>query len=137
MADRQFGTAQTEQLGTSLWLLKLVGEHDLASRAAVEDAFAAFGWATEHAAELGADPARIAVGGDSAGGNLSAGVCLQARAAGGPQPAMQLLLYPATDVVGEQDSRETFAVAVESDSRPSRIATSIASLTRSCLLSPS
>jgi anti-anti-sigma regulatory factor len=40
MADRQFGTAQTEQLGASLWLLKLVGEHDLASRAEVEDAFA-------------------------------------------------------------------------------------------------
>jgi acetyl esterase len=86
---------------------RLAPEHPFP--AAVEDAFAAFGWATEHAVELGADPARIAVGGDSAGGNLSAGVCLQARAGGGPQPAMQLLLYPATDVVGEQASRETFA----------------------------
>ncbi|MGH2975889.1 MAG: alpha/beta hydrolase [Solirubrobacterales bacterium] len=86
---------------------RLAPEHPFP--AAVEDAFAAFGWAAEHAAELGADPTRIAVGGDSAGGNLSAGVCLQARSAGGPQPAMQLLLYPATDVVGEQASRETFA----------------------------
>jgi acetyl esterase len=86
---------------------RLAPEHPFP--AAVEDAAAAFGWAAENAAELGADPARIAVGGDSAGGNLSAGVCLQARETGGPQPAMQLLLYPATDVVGEQASRETFA----------------------------
>ena len=40
MADRQFGSAQTERLGESLWLLKLVGEHDLASRGSVDEAFA-------------------------------------------------------------------------------------------------
>ncbi|HEX3323693.1 MAG TPA: alpha/beta hydrolase [Solirubrobacterales bacterium] len=86
---------------------RLAPEHPFP--AAVEDAAAAFAWAAAHAAELGADPARVAVVGDSAGGNLSAGVCLQARNAGGAQPAMQLLLYPATDVVGEQASRNTFA----------------------------
>jgi acetyl esterase len=86
---------------------RLAPEHPFP--AAVEDAAAAFSWAAEHAAELGADPARIAVAGDSAGGNLAAGVCLQARDGDGPQPAMQLLLYPVTDVVGEQLSRETFA----------------------------
>ena len=59
--------------------------------------------------ELGIDPARIAVGGDSAGGNLSAAVCLLARDSGGPRPAMQLLLYPVTDAVGGQASRDTFA----------------------------
>lgn len=86
---------------------RLAPEHPFP--APVEDAFAAFQWAAEHAADLGADPARIAVGGDSAGANLATGVCLQARKRGGPQPAMQLLLYPPTDVVGEQPSRETFA----------------------------
>src|SRR5204863_9067365 len=63
----------------------------------VEDAIAAFEWAAEQAAELGCDPRRIAVAGDSAGGNLAAAVCLHARDAEGPQPAMQLLLYPCTD----------------------------------------
>jgi acetyl esterase len=75
----------------------------------LEDAVAAFTWAYENAAELGIDPARIAVGGDSAGANLSTGLCLQLRETGGPLPAMQLLLYPPTDVVGEQASRDTFA----------------------------
>ncbi|HMC49739.1 MAG TPA: alpha/beta hydrolase [Solirubrobacterales bacterium] len=75
----------------------------------VEDAVAAFAWAHEHAAELGADPERMAVGGDSAGGNLSTALCLQNRDAGSPQPAMQLLLYPVTDAVGGQQSRDTFA----------------------------
>lgn len=65
--------------------------------AAADDAEAAFRWAHEHAAELGADPGRIAVGGDSAGGNLAAVVCRRTRDAGGPQPAFQLLIYPATD----------------------------------------
>ncbi len=86
---------------------RLAPEHPFP--AAVEDAAAAFAWASGHAGELGADPARIAVAGDSAGGNLAAGVCLGARDAGGPQPAMQLLLYPATDVLGEQASRDIFA----------------------------
>jgi acetyl esterase len=75
----------------------------------VEDAVAAFAWAHEHATELGADPERMAVGGDSAGGNLSTALCLQNRDAGNPQPAMQLLLYPVTDAVGGQRSRDTFA----------------------------
>jgi len=75
----------------------------------VEDAVAAFAWARKHASELGADPNRIAVGGDSAGGNLSTALCLQNRESDDQQPAMQLLLYPVTDAVGGQQSRETFA----------------------------
>jgi len=75
----------------------------------VEDAVAAFAWAHEHAGELGADPGRMAVGGDSAGGNLATALCIQNRDAGNPQPAMQLLLYPVTDAVGGQQSRDTFA----------------------------
>ena len=65
--------------------------------AAPDDCLAATRWAAEHAAELGADPARVAVGGDSAGGNLAAVVALRVRDEGGPRLAAQLLLYPTTD----------------------------------------
>jgi len=76
--------------------------------AAVEDAAAAFRWTVEHASELEVDPARIAVGGDSAGGNMATGLCQATRDAGDPAPAMQLLIYPVTDAYGEQRSREVF-----------------------------
>jgi acetyl esterase len=85
---------------------RLAPEHPFP--AAVEDAHAAFVWAAQQAAELGADPARVAVGGDSAGGNLATVVCHLARD-GGPAPAMQLLIYPATDALGGQRSRQLFA----------------------------
>jgi acetyl esterase/lipase len=62
--------------------------------AGVEDAWAALQWVGEHAAELGGDPTRIAVAGDSAGGNLSAVMALRARDAGGPPLVFQLLWYP-------------------------------------------
>ncbi|QMU75752.1 alpha/beta hydrolase [Streptacidiphilus sp. PB12-B1b] len=73
--------------------------------AAVHDCFAAVRWIADHADELGADPARIAVGGDSAGGNLSAAVTLMARDAGGPALAAQLLVYPNTDHLADTASR--------------------------------
>jgi acetyl esterase len=85
---------------------RLAPEHPFP--APVEDAVAAFSWAAEQAAALGADPARIAVGGDRAGANLSAAVCLATRDPGA-RPALQLLLYPPTDVVGDRPSRGTFA----------------------------
>jgi acetyl esterase len=65
--------------------------------AAFDDSYAATVWAAQHAAELGADPAQVVVGGDSAGGNLAAAVALAARDRGGPQLAGQLLIYPVTD----------------------------------------
>jgi acetyl esterase len=65
--------------------------------AAVDDAYAAAVWAAEKAGEFGGDRTRLAVGGDSAGGNLSAVVCQLAKARGGPRIAFQLLVYPATD----------------------------------------
>ena len=65
--------------------------------ACVEDAFAATQWIAANAAELRIDPKRLAVGGDSAGGNLSAVVSLMARDAEGPALRLQLLIYPAVD----------------------------------------
>ncbi len=77
--------------------------------AAVEDAWAAWTWVTAHAAGIGIDPERIAVGGDSAGGNLSAVVAQQAVREGGPAPAFQLLIYPATQFGQPTKSRELYA----------------------------
>ncbi|GAB7070659.1 alpha/beta hydrolase [Mycobacterium hodleri] len=64
--------------------------------AAVDDVWAATRWVAEHAADLGADPTRLAVAGDSAGGNLAAVVAQLARDTSGPPIAFQLLWYPAT-----------------------------------------
>jgi acetyl esterase len=72
--------------------------------AAVEDAWAATRWAAEHAAELGTEPGRLGVAGDSAGGNLAAVVSLMARDAGGPPIGHQLLIYPATDLTRDWPS---------------------------------
>jgi acetyl esterase len=86
---------------------RLAPEHP--APAAVEDAYAAFEWAHQHAAELGAIPGRVAVGGDSAGGNLAAVVCRVARDAGGPTPALQWLIYPRTDFAAQTRSLSLFA----------------------------
>jgi acetyl esterase len=86
---------------------RLAPEHK--APAAAEDAFAAYCWALEHVGELGADPGRVAVGGDSAGGNLAAVVSQQARNAGGRLPALQLLIYPVTNLSGETRSQTLFA----------------------------
>jgi len=72
--------------------------------AAPEDAYAATRYVSEHAAELGVDPARLAVGGDSAGGNLATVVALMARERGGPPLAFQLLVYPVVDWDDESPS---------------------------------
>ena len=65
--------------------------------AAPEDCYAAARWVAENGDALGADPARLAVGGDSAGGNLAAVVSQLARERGGPAIAHQLLIYPVTN----------------------------------------
>ncbi|WP_407569143.1 alpha/beta hydrolase [Deinococcus altitudinis] len=72
-----------------------------------DDCYAAYLWAAEHAAELNADPARLAVAGDSAGGNLAIVVTLRVRDEGGPVPRAQLLIYPSVDFVTQTDSRRT------------------------------
>jgi len=63
----------------------------------LNDCFAATQWLAAHAPEINGDPERIAVGGDSAGGNLAAAVTLLARDRGGPPLVFQLLIYPVTD----------------------------------------
>jgi acetyl esterase len=85
---------------------RLAPEHPFP--AAAEDAEAAYGWAVANAGQLRVDPHRIAVGGDSAGANLAAALCLMARDADSPLPTMQLLIYPVTDAAGESTSRRTF-----------------------------
>ena len=86
---------------------RLAPEHPFP--AAVEDAREAWIWAFRISAELGADPTRMAIGGDSAGGNLAAGVAIAMRDGGGPRAAMQLLIYPAAEAVDPRPSRALFA----------------------------
>ena len=87
---------------------RLAPEHKFP--AAVDDAWAATRWVVSHASELGVDGRRIAVAGDSAGGNLAAVVALLARdAADGPAIALQVLVYPVTDLSSESKSYNDFA----------------------------
>ncbi len=76
--------------------------------AAADDAWVATKWITANAESLGIDENCIAVGGDSAGGNLAAVVCLKAKAAGAPQIVFQLLIYPGTEMTCAFPSHETF-----------------------------
>lgn len=85
---------------------RLAPEHP--APAGLDDGYAAFRWALEHGGELGAEPGRVFVGGDSAGGNISAVVAQRGRDDGTP-PALQLLLYPVTDLRGGTRSRALFA----------------------------
>ncbi|MFL5792932.1 MAG: alpha/beta hydrolase [Actinomycetota bacterium] len=77
--------------------------------AAVEDAYAATEWASRNAAALGGVQHRLAVAGDSAGGNLAAVVALGARDRGGPAIAFQLLVYPVLDAAGDTASWREYA----------------------------
>ena len=85
---------------------RLAPEHPFP--AAIDDCYTTVRWVAEHADEIGADPARLAVGGDSAGGNLAAAVALRARDsaddAGGLALAGQLLVYPNTDQLADDQS---------------------------------
>ena len=86
---------------------RLAPEHK--APAAIEDCLEAYRWGLAKAAELGADPTRVAVGGDSAGGNLAALVAIRSRDEGIPQPTLQVLLYPVLDLSAETRSRTLFS----------------------------
>jgi acetyl esterase len=96
--DTYDGTARQHAVGADAIVVsvdyRLAPEHRYP--AAVEDAWAATLWVAEHGGELGADTTRMAVAGDSAGGNMSAVVAQRARDEAGPPIAFQLLWYPAT-----------------------------------------
>lgn len=78
--------------------------------AAVIDCYAATSWVAQNAARLGVDPKRISVGGDSAGGNLGTVVALRSRDEQGPEIALQVLVYPVTDLsTFDTPSYEEFA----------------------------
>ncbi len=84
---------------------RLAPEHPFP--AAVDDCFAAYQWLVKNADAVNADPQRLAVGGDSAGGNLAATTAILAAEAGLPL-ALQLLVYPVTDLVNRSRSRDLF-----------------------------
>lgn len=86
---------------------RLAPEHPFP--AAVEDALAAYLWVREQAGALDLDPGRLAVAGDSMGGNLAAVLCQHARDNDLPLPALQVLLYPALDCTLSSRSQQTFA----------------------------
>jgi acetyl esterase len=77
--------------------------------AAVEDSYLATKWVSDHALELGIDPERIAVGGDSSRGTLAAVDCQFARQAGSPGFALKALLCRVTNVGSDSESRKAFA----------------------------
>lgn len=86
---------------------RLAPEHPFP--AAIDDGLAATAWVAAHAAELGLDPDRIGVCGDSAGATLATVVCQAAAAAGGPHLACQFLLCPIMDYAAESESRRSLA----------------------------
>ena len=87
---------------------RLAPEHKFP--AAAEDAFAAVRWCAAHGSDIGVDTGRLAVGGDSAGGNLAAVAALTARDAGGPAIRLQVLVYPVADYGCDTGSYRTYAV---------------------------
>jgi len=76
---------------------------------AIEENYAVVQWVVEHGAAHGLDPARLAVAGDSVGGNMPAAVTLMAKARGGPRIHQQLLFYPVTDASFDTASYHQFA----------------------------
>ncbi|MEI7591857.1 MAG: alpha/beta hydrolase [Actinomycetes bacterium] len=110
LGNLQSGDGPARQLASSSGAVVVSVEYRLAPEhpfpAGPEDCWAALNWVANHGSELGGDPARIAVGGDSAGGNLAAVVAIKARDAGAPFICHQLLVYPGTDLTMSHPSIE-------------------------------
>jgi acetyl esterase/lipase len=79
--------------------------------AGLEDVLGAYHWARANAERFGAPAAEAAIGGDSMGGNFAAAICQMLKAAGEPQPVLQLLVYPCVDIASESASMTTYADA--------------------------
>ena len=88
---------------------RLAPEHPFP--AATDDTVAVLRWAADHIADYGGDPARIAVGGESAGANLAAVAAIRLRDEGGPRLRAQVLVTPPTDFLADTESRKVFAHA--------------------------
>lgn len=101
MGDLDQSDATCERLVAELECVVVSVDYRLAPEhpypAPVDDCYTGLEWVTEHAADVGADPARIAISGKSAGGGLSAAVALRARDEDGPELCSQLLIYPMLD----------------------------------------
>jgi acetyl esterase len=108
IGDLETHDAPCRQLASAVPALVVAVDYRLAPEhkfpAAPEDCYAALRWVADNAASIGGDPKRLAVCGDSAGGNLSAVVSLMARDRGGPKLAAQILVYPATDFMCDAPS---------------------------------
>jgi acetyl esterase len=86
--------------------------------APVDDAYAALEWLAREAGKLGADAKRIAIGGDSAGGNIACAVTMLARDRKGPKIAFQLLIYPVTDLASDTESKRLYSKGYLLNSMP-------------------
>jgi acetyl esterase/lipase len=88
---------------------RLAPEHKFP--AGLDDSLFAYRWTRDNAVRFGAPPGLAAIGGDSMGGNFAAIICHDLKKAGEPQPVLQALIYPATDMASDTPSMTTFADA--------------------------
>ena len=98
-----------EQTGAAFVFVNYPRSPEARYPVAIEQVYATVRWVAEHGAELGLDGSRLAVAGDSVGGNMTAAVTLLAKERGGPAIRYQALLYPVTDADFDTDTYEQFA----------------------------
>jgi acetyl esterase len=113
LGDKETHDRMTREIAVGANAAVVFVDYDRAPEAeypvAIEQAYAATKYVAEHGPELGIDPARLAVIGDSVGGNMAAAVTLIAKEEGGPRIAFQVLFYPVTDADFETGSYNSFA----------------------------
>jgi acetyl esterase len=113
LGDRETHDRLTREIAVGAHAAVVFVDYDRSPEArypvAIEQAYAATRYVVEHGRELGVDPTRLAIFGDSVGGNMTAAVTLMAKARGGPTFALQVLCYPVTDADFTTGSYEAFA----------------------------